>query len=82
LTALEACYIPVLDPEWVQLVNADAADWQAYRESFDPVLISGQLGYTAAQARQDADWLLLRAHWIDPVGDSWSHLMRRAPSRG
>lgn len=81
LTALEARYLPVLDPEWIQLVNADAADWQAYRESFDPVMISRRLGYTAAQAWQDADWLLLRAHRIDPAGDPWSNLIRRAPSR-
>jgi len=81
LTALEARYLPVLDPEWIQLVNADAADWRAYRDGFDPVLISRQLGYTAAQARQDADWLLLRAHRLDPAGDSWSRLIRRAPSR-
>lgn len=81
LTALEARYLPVLDPEWIQLVNADAADWRAYRDGFDPALISTQLSYTAAQARQDADWLLLRAHRIDPAGDSWSGLIRRAPSR-
>jgi hypothetical protein len=81
LTALEARYLPVLDPEWIQLVNADAADWRAYRDDFDPVMISRQLGYSAAQARQDADWLLLRAHQIDPAGDSWSRLIRRAPSR-
>ena len=81
LTALEARYLPVLDPEWIHLVNADAADWRTYRDGFDPVMISRQLGYTAAQARQDADWLLLRAHRIDPVGDSWSRLIRRAPSR-
>jgi hypothetical protein len=41
LTALEARYLPVLDPEW----------------------------------------LLSRAKNLDPVGDSWGHLMRRAPSR-
>jgi hypothetical protein len=81
LTALEARYLPVLDPEWIHLVNAGAADWRTYRDGFDPVMISRQLGYTAAQARQDADWLLLRAHRIDPVGDSWSRLIRRAPSR-
>jgi hypothetical protein len=81
ITALEARYLPVLDPEWIQLVNADAADWQSYRDAFDPVMISSQLGYAADQARQDADWLLLRAHRIDPVGDSWSRLIRRAPSK-
>ena len=81
LTALEARYIPRLDPEWIQLVNADAAEWNAYRDGFDPVLTSTELGYSAVQARQDAEWLLSRAHRLDPVGDSWSPLMRRAPSK-
>lgn len=81
LTALEARYLPTLDPERIQLVNADLAEWRAYRDGFDPVEISTQLGYSAAQVRQDAEWLLLRAHRLDPVGDSWSRLMRRAPSR-
>ena len=81
LTALEARYLPTLDPEWIQLVGADIAEWQAYRDGFDPVAISTQLGYPAARARRDADWLLLRAHRLDPVGDKWSRLMRRAPSR-
>ena len=79
LTALEAAYLPILDPEWLHLVNADEQEWRQYRNSLDAVAMSHRLGYPAAQARQDAEWLLLRANRIDPVGRSWSQLMRRAP---
>lgn len=81
LTALEARYLPVLDPEWLQLINADRDEWQRYRDGFDPVAVSARLGYSAAQARQHAEWLLSRARKLDPVGDSWSNLMRRAPGK-
>ena len=80
LTALEARYLPKLDPEWVRVSNAELTEWQRYRDRFDPVAMSARLGYPSAQARQDAEWLLLRAHRLDPVGDSWSRLVRRAPS--
>lgn len=80
LTALEARYLPKLDREWLAIINADIDEWQHYRDRFDPVAVSAQLDYSAAQARQDAEWLLLRAQTLDPVGDSWSELMRRAPS--
>src|SRR6266436_933826 len=30
LTALETRYLPVLDPEWLQLINADRDEWQRY----------------------------------------------------
>jgi hypothetical protein len=81
LTALEARYLPTLDSEHIQLVNADADEWITYRDGFDPVMISTELGFSAARARRDAEWLLSRAHRLDPVDDSWSHLIRRAPSR-
>ena len=42
---------------------------------------SAWLGYPATRARQDAEWPCCRAHRLDPVGDSWSQLMRRAPAR-
>jgi hypothetical protein len=80
LTAIEARYFPKLDPEWVRLNNAEVDQWQRYRDGFDPMAISAQLGCSAADARRDAEWLLMRAHRLDPVGDSWSQLMRRAPS--
>ena len=79
LTALEARYLPALDPEWLRLVNAEGNEWQRYRDGFDPEAIRAQLAYSAEQARQDGEWLLMRAEDLDPVGDSWSHLMRRAP---
>lgn len=81
LAVLEARYLPALDPEWVHLSNADVDEWQRYRDGFDPVAVSAQLGYSAELARRDGEWLLLRAHSLDPVGNSWSRLMRRAPSR-
>jgi hypothetical protein len=81
LTALEARYLPKLDPEWLQLVNTNETEWRQYRDNFDPVAMCERLGYPAAQARQDAEWLLLRAHHIDPVGNAWSRLMRRAPRK-
>ncbi len=79
-TALEARYLPSLDPEWIQLSNTEIEDWERYRSNFDPVAMSELLGYPAAQIRQDADQLLLRARHIDPMGDEWSRLVRRAPA--
>jgi hypothetical protein len=81
LTAIEARYLPKLDPEWLHLVNTDENEWRQYSQSFDPVAMSQRLQYPAAQARQDAEWLLLRANHIDPVGRSWNQLMRRAPRK-
>jgi len=81
LTAAETRYLPVLDSDWLRLINPDHDEWQRYCYGFDPVTASAQLGYSADRARQDAEWLLLRARSLDPVGDSWSQLMRRAPAR-
>lgn len=78
-TALEARYLPTLDPEWVHLVATSAEEWQRYREEFDPVVINELLDYPAQQARDDAEFLLSRAHSMDPVGTSWGRLVRRAP---
>ena len=41
--------------------------------------VSKVLSYTAENAHEDAELLLVRAHSIDPVGWSWSRLIRRAP---
>jgi len=78
-TALEARYLPVLDPEWVQLVNAEKAEYDIYRRAFDVVAMSRYLRYSPAQARKDAEELLLFAHHIEPTEHSWSQLIRRAP---
>jgi hypothetical protein len=80
LTALEARYLPKLDAEWLHLNNTDEKEWGEYRQAFDPAAMGQLLGYSAEQARKDAEWLLLRAHHLDPLGDSWSRLVRRAPS--
>lgn len=78
-TALEARYLPVLDPEWIHISNAEPDDWRKYQARFDAATVSETLAYTAGDAREDAEHLLLLAHSTDPVGSSWSQLMRRAP---
>lgn len=78
-TALEARYLPVLDPEWVNLVNANPDEYERYRQMFDPAAISDYLRYPAKQVREDAEELLLVAHSIEPAGGPWSQLLRRAP---
>jgi hypothetical protein len=79
LTAIEARYLPKLDPERIRVVNTDESEWRKYRSSFDPVAISRWLRYPAVQVRKDAELLLFQAHQVDPTGDSGSQLMRRAP---
>ena len=83
LTAVEARYLPNLDPEFIQLSNVpDVADWADYRAGFNPVQTQTWLGYPSEQISQDAEFILLmRAHRLDPVGDDWSQLMRRAPAK-
>jgi len=83
LTAVEARYLPNLDPEFIQLSNVpDVADWADYRAGFNPVQAQAWLSYPSEQISQDAEFLLLmRAHRLDPVGGDWSQLMRRAPAK-
>lgn len=81
LTAIEARYLPKLDAERLYLVNTDEDEWRRYRDTFDPVAVSRWLGYSATQAREDAEHLLFKAHNSDPVGSSWSQLMRWAPRK-
>jgi hypothetical protein len=82
LTALEARYLPNLDPEWIQLSNVpNPEDWANYRARFDPVQMQAWLAYPPEQIRQDAEWFLARARDVDPVGADWSRLMRRAPAK-
>jgi hypothetical protein len=82
LTAVEARYLPNLDPEFIQLTNVgDPKEWANYRAGFDPLQAQAWLAYPSDQLRQDAERLLSRAHSRDPVGDNWSQLMRRAPAK-
>jgi hypothetical protein len=81
VAAIEARYLPELDPEWVHLMGTgtDAEEWQHYRNSFDPVGMAALLGCTAESVRRDAERLLSNAHFMDPVGDAWGRLIRRSP---
>ncbi len=79
LTALEARYLPVIDPEWIHLRNLYPQEWRDYREGFDPVAMGQELAVTAETAYDRAQRLLIDAHHADPVGTRWSLLMRRAP---
>ncbi len=81
LAAIEARYLPKLDAERLYLVNTDEDEWRRYRDGFDPVSVNRWLGYSATQALEDAEHLLFKAHTFDPVGSSWSQLMRRAPRK-
>ncbi|WP_410675537.1 hypothetical protein [Amycolatopsis sp. cmx-4-68] len=80
-TALEARYLPKLDPDMIQLSNTTAEEWRRYRDGFDPVAVGRMLGYSGEQARDDAERLLLQAHSIDPLGGAWGKLARRAPKK-
>jgi hypothetical protein len=64
----------------VKISSAETEEWLHYRANFDPVAISTRIGYSAAQARADAESLLMWVDRLDPVGDAWSQLIRRAPS--
>jgi hypothetical protein len=80
LTALETRYLPTIDPEWINLTNAEVDQWEEYRVDYDPPSVASLLGVTGDEVRAHAEHLLLRAHRLDPTGD-WSQLIRRAPRR-
>lgn len=80
LAALEARYLPTVDPEWLRLTNADVEEWEGFRTYFDPVGMVSTLGVVPDEVQAFAEWLLHRAHTLDPTGD-WSRLIRRAPDR-
>ncbi len=81
LAILEARYLPTIDPEWVRLTNVEVEEWDEFRTYYDPVAMSSTLGVVPENVRAFAEWLLHRAHTLDPTGD-WSRLIRRAPDRG
>lgn len=78
-TALEARYLPVLDPERIQLININLKEYKHYCQSFDPVSMSEQLNYPPEQVQKDAEELLALAHYINPLGGPWSQLLKKAP---
>lgn len=80
LAALEARYLPTIEPEWLRLTNVEVEQWDEFRSLYDPVAMSSTLAVKPDEVRTFAEWLLLRAHRLDPTGD-WSRLIRRAPKR-
>ena len=80
LMALEARYLPRVEPEWVSLVNVDIGMWHGYRATYDPAAVAASFAVTSEEVREYAERLLDRARDIDPMGD-WAHLIRRAPKR-
>ncbi|MET7395959.1 hypothetical protein ABZS66_20945 [Dactylosporangium sp. NPDC005572] len=81
LAALEARYLPKLDPAWVHLQNTEFEEWERYRDSFDPREFAATFDYPAGRAQADAESLLMTAQRIDPLGRNWGSLARRAPHR-
>ena len=80
LLALEARYLPTVEPEWIHLTNAEVDQWQAYRASYDPAAATALLAVSSDDVRQYAERLLMHAQSVDPTGD-WSRLIRRAPRK-
>ncbi|MEO6115763.1 MAG: hypothetical protein ABIP33_05205 [Pseudolysinimonas sp.] len=81
LAALEARYLPTVDPEWLRLTNVEVEEWNEFRTYYDPVAMLATLQVRPGDVQAFADWLLHRARTLDPTGD-WSRLIRRAPDRG
>lgn len=80
LMALEARYLPKLDPEWLHLVNAEPEQWDHYSATFDPVATAAALEVTGDEIYREAERLLYSARRMDPMGD-WSQLLRRVPRK-
>jgi hypothetical protein len=81
LAALEARYLPTVNPEWLRLTNVEVEEWDEFRTYYDPVAMLATLQVRPDEVQAFAGWLLHRAHTLDPTGD-WSRLIRRAPDRG
>jgi hypothetical protein len=80
LAAVEARYLPTIDPEWLRLTNVEVEEWDQFCTVYDPVAMSITLEVKPDEVKAFAEWLLHRAHNLDPTGD-WSQLIRRAPER-
>ena len=79
LTALEARYLPKLDPEFVHLNNDDVEGRSSISQAVRPGTDAGVVAVPIGASWRIAD--LLHANRIDPVGADWSRLMRRAPGK-
>jgi len=81
ITALEPRYLPVVEPHWIALTNAEVEDWEAFARNFDPTTTLDALEASPDDMLRAAESLLIGLHRIDPNGDEWSELIRRAPRR-
>jgi hypothetical protein len=82
LTALEPRYLPSLDPEWIHVSGLGeevAEQWRKLRDAYDAAAVSLELGYTAQEARNDAEQLLAFAHGFDPLTNDARQLVSRLP---
>jgi hypothetical protein len=77
VTALEARYLPKLDPYWIRLSSTQLDQWRNYRLEVSAQMLGEQLQYDAEQANADAEWLLSVAGRLDPMGD-WLELVKYA----
>jgi hypothetical protein len=78
-TALEARYLPVIDREYIQLINAEIEEYKSYRSDFDPAAMSRYLQYPPERIKRDAQELLHAADLINPLDGPLDQLMRRLP---
>jgi hypothetical protein len=77
--ALEARYLPTMDREYIQLVNAEIEEYREYRAAFDPVAMSRYLRYPPQRIKVDAYELLRAADRVNPLDGPLDQLMRRLP---
>ncbi len=76
--ALEARYLPVLEANRIHLTNTEIGEYKLYRQDFDPVKVSRQFRYSADNAQNDAEDLLLLAKDVDPTSGPWRELIKYA----
>lgn len=81
LVALEAPYLPRIERGVIHLTNAQAEEWEAFIEQFDPAQALASIGWQPDDLLRTADNLLLPLRRSDPLMREWSELVRRAPQR-
>lgn len=53
--------------------------WQDHARAAEPARVIAAVGWSAADLREEAEQLLLDAHWDDPVRDWWPLVRRMRP---